>query len=116
MAPPIPVFDIGPAAYCPGVYAAQELAEWQVRMKEESARRLRELVPSDAKLAQQPECVVRTDFLPEGVLGTAAAYEVNLIVMGANRTPSARVAAHVPWALTHDVICEARCPVLTVMG
>jgi hypothetical protein len=38
-----------------------------------------------------------------------------LIVMGANRALSARVAAHVPWALIHDVICEAKCPVLTVV-
>ncbi len=34
--------------------------------------------------------------------------------MDANRTPSPRVAAHIPWALTHEVICHAQCPVLTV--
>jgi hypothetical protein len=56
------------------------------------------------------------DFVPEGILGTAAAHNVELIVMGANRVLSARVAAHFPWALTHDVICEARCPVLSVVG
>jgi hypothetical protein len=115
--PPMPVADIGPGAYCPGVYVAQELTEWQATMKEESARRLRELVPSDAKLTSQPEYVVGVDFLPEGILGTAAAHNVELIVMGANRVPSARVTAHIiPWDLTHDVICGAKCPVLTVLG
>jgi nucleotide-binding universal stress UspA family protein len=116
MVPPVPVFDIGPAAYCPGVYAAQELTEWQATMKDESARRLRQMIPPDVELASQPECEVGMNFLPEGILGTAAAHNVELIVMGANRVPSARLAAHVPWALTHAVICEANCPVLTVMG
>ncbi len=116
MVPPMPVVDIGPGAYCPGVYVAQELMEWQATRKEESAQRLRKMVPSDANLTSQPEYVVGTDFLPEGILGTAAAHNVELIVMGANRVPSARVTAHIPWELTHDVICGAKCPVLTVMG
>lgn len=115
MVNPVPLSVIGPGAYCPGPYVAQDLAEWQVAMKEKSAQMLRELVP-ESKLTSQPEYVVGMDFLPEGILGTAAAHNADLIVMGANRAPSARVAAHVPWALTHDVICEAQCPVLTVMG
>ena len=116
MVPPMLVTDLGPAACCPGVYVAQEVTEWQATMKEESAQRLRKLVPSDAKLTSQPEYVVGMEFLAGGILGTAAAHNVELIVMGANRVPSARIAAHLPWALTHEVICEAKCPVLTVMG
>ena len=41
---------------------------------------------------------------------------IDLIVMGANRVSSARTAAHTPWAVAHSVICEAKCPVLTVRG
>jgi hypothetical protein len=37
-------------------------------------------------------------------------------VMGANRVASARMVAHIPWTVTHEVICKAKCPVLTVMG
>ncbi len=113
---PIPVSDMGPGAYCPGVYAAEELTEWQATAKEESVRRLRELVPSGTKLTRQPAYVVRTGFLPEAVLATAAAHDADLIVMGANRTPAVHMITHFPWALTHNVICEARCPVLTVTG
>jgi nucleotide-binding universal stress UspA family protein len=116
MVPPIPVAAMGPGAYCPGAYVAQDLTDWQAKMKEESARRLKKLVPSDAKLTSQPEYVVGMDFVPEGILSAAAAHNVELIVMGANRAASARVAAHIPWAITHSVICEAKCPVLTVMG
>ena len=79
-------------------------------------RKLKDLLPSDTNLASQPEYVTGTDFLPEGILDIAAMHKVDLIVMGANRVPSARVAAHIPWTLTHNVICEAKCPVLTVMG
>ncbi len=116
MLPPMPIAVIGPGAYCPGVFAAEDLAEWQSTTSRESARKLRELVPADARLTSPPEIVVGKDFLPEGVLGTAAIHHADLIVMGANRVASARLTAHVPWALTHDVICEARCPVLTVMA
>ncbi len=116
MVPPMPVADIGAGAYCPGVYVARELTDWQVTIKEEGVRKLKNMLPSDTKLTSQPEYVTGTDFLPEGILDTAAAHKVDLIVMGANRVPSARVAAHIPWTLTHNVICEAKCPVLTVMG
>lgn len=116
MVPPMPLAMIGPGAYCPGVYVAQDLTEWQVTMKAKSARMLTELVPANSKLISQPEYLVGMDFLPEGILGAAAAHNVDLIVMGANRARSARMAAHLPWVLTHDVICEAKCPVLTVMG
>jgi nucleotide-binding universal stress UspA family protein len=114
MVPPMPVLDVGPAAYGPPTYVAEDLAEWKARMREEGSRKLKELIPSNAKLAIQPQCVVETSFLPEGILDIAAMHQAELIVMGANRARSARLAAHIPWAVTHDVLCEAKCPVLTV--
>jgi nucleotide-binding universal stress UspA family protein len=114
MVPPMPVLDVGSAAYGPPTYVAEDLTEWQARMREESSRKLRELIPSNAKLAAQPEYVVDTSFLPEGILDTAALHKAELIVMGANRVRSPRLAAHIPWAVTHDILCEAKCPVLTV--
>ena len=114
MVPPIPVVDTAALAYCPGPYAAQEAEDWQSSSRKESARRLRKLLPSDTQLTSQPEYVVGADFLPEGILGTADAHRVDLIVMGANQVSFPRVAAHMPWALTHDVLCKAKCPVLTV--
>ena len=114
MIEPMPVAEIAPAAYGPPVYAAQELAKWQSARRRDSEARLRELMPSDAHWAVPPVVEVGMDFLPEGVLETAKSYRAQLIVMGANRTDSPRLAAHFPWALTSEVIRKARCPVLTV--
>jgi len=114
MVPPMPVLEMGSGAYGPAFYAAEDLTRWQGTARRESAKRLRELLPPEAKLVQEPEYVVGIDFVPEGVLGAAKSHNVDLIVMGANRTSAAGVVAHVPWAVTHTLICEATCPVLTV--
>ena len=114
MVPPMPVADLGPAAYGPSTYAAEQFTEWQRTTRGESVRKLKELVPPDTNLAERPEYVAGTDFLPEGILNAAVTHKIELIVMGANRTPFPRMAAHIPWALTHEVICHAKCPVLTV--
>lgn len=112
--PTIPVADIGPAAYSPSSYAAERFMGWQRATRDESLRKLTELVPTNTNLMAKPECVASTDFLPEGILDAAAKHRADLIVMGVNRTSSPRRAAHLPWALTHEVICHAECPVLTV--
>jgi nucleotide-binding universal stress UspA family protein len=115
MVPPMPMVDVGPATYGSSAYVAEDFTKWQRTMREESLRKLRDLLPPIiANLAAKPECVAGTDFLPEGILDAAATRRIELIVMGANRTPSPRVVAHMPWALTHEVICHAKCPVLTV--
>lgn len=114
MVSPMPGPIAGPAAYAPSAYAAEKFMDWQRTMRDESAKKLKQMIPLEAKLALEPEYLAGMDFLPEGILTTAAAYKVDLIVMGANRTASPRVAAHMPWALTHEVIRNAQCPVLTV--
>lgn len=115
MIQPMPIADFGPAVYGPSSYTAKKLTAWQQTMRDESVRKLRDLVPTNTNLVAKPECAAGTDFLPEGILDAAAMHRVDLIVMGANRTSSPRMAAHMPWALTHEVICHAECPVLTVL-
>ena len=116
MVPPMPTADLGPASYAPSCYAAEEYTNWQRTTRDESMRKLRKLLPPSAELTTEPEFLAGTDFLPEGILGIAAAQRIELIVMGANRTTSPRMAAHIPWALTHEVICRAKCPVLTCVA
>ena len=113
MVPPMPSANLCPTAYGPSACAADQYMNWQKTMREESRRKLRELLPPNAKLVASPEYIAATDFLPEGILDTAANHGAELIVMGANRTSSPRVAAHMPWALIHEVICQAKCPVLS---
>lgn len=114
LVPPTPAPDLGPAAYGPSTYAAEEFTVWQQAVREQSKKKLKELLPPYTKLAANPEYVVGCDFLPEGILDVAASHQIELIVMGANRTSSPWAAAHLPWALTHEVISQAKCPVLTV--
>ena len=114
MMPPIAYAQAGNATYSPGDYALEGFAAWRERTREENVRRLKKMIPLGSKLASKPEYIVETSFLPEGILDVAQMYESELIVMGANRTGSPRIAAHLPWAIIHDVLCEAKCPVLTV--
>jgi nucleotide-binding universal stress UspA family protein len=116
MVPPMPVADLGPAVYGPPGPAAEEYMKWQRATRDESMRKLRKLIPPNMPLAAEPEYISGMDFLPEGILECAAAHRTELIVMGANRTSSPRTAAHMPWALTHEVICHAKCPVLTCVA
>jgi nucleotide-binding universal stress UspA family protein len=109
MVPPMPVLDVGPS-----LYAEEQVARWENAAREESTRKLRELLPLGSGLAQEPEYVVAIDFVAEGILGAAAARQAELIVLGVRRTPLARAAAHIPWSVIHDVVCEANCPVLTI--
>ncbi len=113
MVEPMPAAEIAPAAYGPPMYAAQELAKWQSARKRESEEKLADLLPSGVQWASKPTFEVGMDFLPEGILETAKRYKAELIAMGANHTETPRLAAHLPWALTSEVIRKARCPVLT---
>ena len=114
MVPPMPGPDIGPAAYGPSSYGAQEFIQWERTARDESREKLAQLIPPNAGLASPPECVAGMDFLPEGILEVAASRRIDLIVMGAHHTSSPRLAAHLPWALAHEIISHAKCPVLTV--
>jgi nucleotide-binding universal stress UspA family protein len=110
--PPVAEFQRSPSAYVPAPYAAQDLEEWQGRMQEGALRKLKALVPANSKLSARAEYV--TDSSPDAILNAVAKHEPDLIVMGANRARSARLAAHLPWTVAHGVLCEAHCPVLTV--
>jgi len=113
MVEPMPAAEIAPAAYGPPMYAAQELAKWQSARKLESEEKLADLLPSGVQWVSKPTFAVGMDLLPEGILETAKIHKSELIVMGANHTEVPRLAAHLPWALTSEVIRKARCPVLT---
>jgi Universal stress protein family len=64
MVPPMPVADLGSAAYGPSCYAAEEYTNWQRATRNEGMRKLRKLLPPTAELAAEPEYVAGMDFLP----------------------------------------------------
>ena len=115
MASPVPSSSASLSAYAPATAAAEEVEELEGTYRARALRQLKECLPAETGLAQQPKYVVGTDFLPEGILTTSAKFNVDLIVMGANRT-SSKMAAHIPWSAVHEVLRNAPCPVLTVAG
>lgn len=104
------------SAYAPSAAAADEFDQWSGAVRTRALKELRESLPADCSLQQDPAYLVGTDFLPEGILAAAGKFNVDLIVMGANRTASAKLAAHVPWTAVHEVLVHAPCPVLTFAG
>jgi nucleotide-binding universal stress UspA family protein len=110
MVPPVTAMQAG---YVPAVFGAEDVFEWQSMVRAESEKKLKELIPPGT-LSSEPERIVGLDFMPEGVLTVAAKCNADMIVMGANSSSSPRLAAHLPWAILHEVICQSRCPVLTV--
>ncbi len=88
----------------------------QEAVEEQARKRLQVLLPADAPDWCVPECVVRFEFPSDGILNLAAERGADLIVMGVHHTNAPRTAAHLPWAIAQEVVCHARCPVLTVRG
>lgn len=116
MIPPVPASSANLTAYAPATVAAEEVEQWNGSLRNRALQQLRESLPTDHGLGAEPEYLVGTDYLPEGILTAATKFNVNLIVMGANRTTAARLAAHVPWTAVHEVLIHAPCPVLTFAG
>jgi nucleotide-binding universal stress UspA family protein len=63
-----------------------------------------------------PRYVVEFGAPPSGILSEAEKHKADLIVMGAHPTLSAKAVARLPWAVIHELVCRAHCPVLTVNG
>lgn len=116
MIPPIPSASASLSAYAPAMVAADEIAEWEGKFHKQALQQLKECLPAETGLTQEVKYVVGCDFLTEGVLSASVKFKVDLIVMGASRAASAKLAAHLPWAAVHEVLRDAPCPVLTVAG
>lgn len=78
----------------------------------ELKQQLTDLMPDDPGINYS----VSVEFGPaaEQIIKKASEMSADLIVMGAHRGPSA--SAHAPWAVAHQVVCHAPCPVMTVRG
>lgn len=116
MIPPLSVMQIGLESYGVANYTAEELTKEEATARQERERKLKQLLLPETGREFEPEYVVTSDFLPEGILEVAAERKADLIVLGATRARSARAAAHMPWSVVHHVLCEAECPVLTAMA
>jgi nucleotide-binding universal stress UspA family protein len=48
------------------------------------------------------------------ILETAGDLKTDLIIMGLRRFQHVEAASHAPWAMAYEVVCGAKCPVLTL--
>lgn len=113
---PLPTTSTALSAYVPAAEAANEFEQWESISRKRAVQELKDFLPAETGLEQEPRFVVGTEFLAEGILTATGKFGIDLIVMGANHTASARMAAHVPWTSVHEVVRHAPCAVLTVAG
>jgi len=79
-----------------------------------SLRRLEELTAQNAELAVKPEFMVEFGLPGEKILQAADTLKADGIILGLHRSAHIGTASHMPWATAYEVVCRARCPVLTV--
>ena len=80
----------------------------------DATRRLRALIPEDEILTCEVEYLVSFGLVPKGIADALANCQPDLIVMGVKKLAAPRAAAHLYWSTAHQVVCRARCPVLTI--
>jgi nucleotide-binding universal stress UspA family protein len=86
------------------------------KMRKETQERLGEVADRDLRKRIKKIHVV---FAPpvKAITSFANRIRASAIVMGIRRGGElTRAATHIPWAIVHRVIAEARCPVLTIRG
>ena len=82
--------------------------------KEMAMKRLVQLLPPETAASLETEFIVEIGSPGEHILKVAEGQNADLIVMSPHHTSYARVSTHLPWIVPHQVLCHARCPVLTV--
>ncbi|MGC2197061.1 MAG: universal stress protein [Terriglobales bacterium] len=105
---PIPPLDSGPYWY-----SRTDLFEQREPERHKTLERLAELV-AESGLSCAPECLAPFGFVPQGILNVAAEQKADLIVMGVKYATFGRGSSHMSWTIAHEVVCRAKCPVLTV--
>jgi nucleotide-binding universal stress UspA family protein len=81
------------------------------RIQSERLKRLRALIPEDARLPSASEFFVECGAATDQILATSAAWNPNLIVLGLRPLEVARETTQ---AKAYEIVCKAPCPVLTV--
>jgi nucleotide-binding universal stress UspA family protein len=84
------------------------------RVREFFTHRLQRLLPPGADLWCEPEFAVWFGTPVEGILEVASTQQAQLIVLGVRSGPV--LVGHLPPAKAYRIVCQARCPVLTVRG
>lgn len=82
--------------------------------REFAMKQLVQLLPPETSALVGHQCMLETGVPGERILRVAEDQAADLILIGPHHTSHPRVSAHLPWAMLHQVLCHARCPVLKV--
>ncbi len=86
---------------------------WPDRERETAKKSLAQLLPPEMVPSLETEFIVEIGAPAAHILRVADAQGTDLIVMGPHHSSHAQVSAHLPWVTLHQILCHARCPVLT---
>ena len=87
--------------------------EYPEREREIAMKSLEQLLPPKATHSVETDCLVEIGAPAVHILRVADEQGADLIVMGPHHTSHPEVSAHLPWVTLHQVLCHARCPVVT---
>jgi nucleotide-binding universal stress UspA family protein len=85
----------------------------RAQLERDSRHRLESLIPVNAGLESPPEIFVDFGNPAEAILKTADHWTPDLIVLGLRRLEE-ESGKRATWATAYNVVCNAKCPVLTV--
>jgi nucleotide-binding universal stress UspA family protein len=107
----VPAFPAQDASHHPN---AGDLLKVRDEIRIASLRGLHRLISQNAPLTRKPEFLVEFGSPSETILQTAETIQADAIILGLHRLAYIATACHMPWATAYEVVCGARCPVLTV--
>lgn len=73
-----------------------------------------ELAAQKASLRLEPRLFVELGTASEKILELAARLTADSIILGLHRSRHPGATCHIPWTTAYEVVCGAKCPVLTV--
>jgi len=95
------------------LYDDAATTKWEAETRLATRMKLEELLPAEAAARCKLKYEVAFGIPTAEILCSAERHQADLIVTGAKRVISARASAHISWAVSHELICHAMCPVLT---
>ncbi len=82
--------------------------------RDTAIKELAQLLPPETSPCVEVQSIVEIGEPGQRILKVAEGQGADLMVIGPHHTFHPRVSAHLPWAMLHQVLFHARCPVLKV--
>jgi nucleotide-binding universal stress UspA family protein len=89
-------------------------SEHREAQRDIAMKQLLQMFPPHASSSVEGQSMVEFGAPEERIPKTAEDLGADLIVIGPHHTFHPRISAHLPWAMLHQVLSHARCPVLRV--